>query len=135
MNMKNKKLNNLKKLVSKTNSSWIEKAKTRKENRFWSYMSQQIALRTLEELSNRQMSQVALAEKLNVEPQQINRILKGNENLTLKTIGQLQLALGIRLITVNYDISSDEGYLPVQAKSSDWSINDNSESPYLKLVA
>jgi transcriptional regulator with XRE-family HTH domain len=37
---------------------------------------------------------------LGVSPQQVNKILKGSENLTLDTIEKIELVLGIELITV-----------------------------------
>jgi len=35
---------------------------------------------------------------MNVSPQQINKIVKGQENLTLETITNLEIALGIQII-------------------------------------
>jgi ribosome-binding protein aMBF1 (putative translation factor) len=49
-------------------------------------------------LKAQHLSQKNLAERVNVSPQQINKIVKGKENLTLETISKLELALGIRII-------------------------------------
>ncbi len=35
---------------------------------------------------------------MNVSPQQISKIVKGQENLTLETISNLEIALGIQII-------------------------------------
>ena len=44
------------------------------------------------------IKQKQLAEMVGVSPQQINKIVKGNENLTLETIAKLENALNIALI-------------------------------------
>jgi transcriptional regulator with XRE-family HTH domain len=46
------------------------------------------------------MSQKELAERIGVSPQQVSKIVKGNENLTLETISKLEAALGVPLIEV-----------------------------------
>lgn len=79
-------------------AKWKEKALFRKNNKVWLQRSQTIAVRILEELRNQALSQKALAEKLHVTPQQISKILKGEENLTLQTISEIEIALGIKLI-------------------------------------
>lgn len=79
-------------------AKWKEKALFRKNNKVWLQRSQTIAVRILEELRNQSLSQKALAEKLHVTPQQISKILKGEENLTLQTISEIEIALGIKLI-------------------------------------
>jgi plasmid maintenance system antidote protein VapI len=35
---------------------------------------------------------------MNISPQQISKIVKGQENLTLETISNLEIALGIQII-------------------------------------
>lgn len=79
-------------------STWKEKALYRKNNQDWLKRSQAIAIRILEALRAKNMSQKLLAEKLDVSPQQVSKILKGTENLTLQTITQIETVLGIKLI-------------------------------------
>ncbi len=90
----------LKAILSKRKSSWLQDAIWRKENDFWLETSQQIAIRILFELNNRGMSQVELAGRLGMYPQQVNKIVKGAENLTLETIRKIEMALSVRLISV-----------------------------------
>jgi transcriptional regulator with XRE-family HTH domain len=45
-------------------------------------------------------TQKDLAEKLNKRPSEINKWLKGNHNLTLKTIAKLEAQLGEPIIYV-----------------------------------
>jgi ribosome-binding protein aMBF1 (putative translation factor) len=95
-------MNNLKeklsKLTSGQSSVWKANAKYRRENREWLKKSAAIAIRVLDALKAQQLSQKDLAERMNVSPQQINKIVKGQENLTLETITNLEIALEIQII-------------------------------------
>jgi len=88
----------LSKIASNQPSSWKEKARYRSENKAWLKKSAAIAIMVLEALKAQRLTQRDLAEKMNVSPQQINKIVKGQENLTLETITNLELALGIHII-------------------------------------
>ncbi len=88
-------------VAEKDKSKWLEKAKYRRENRNWLLKSKRIALRVLGVLKERGMQQKELAEQLGVSPQQVSKIVKGKENLTLETISKLESVLEINLIEVN----------------------------------
>lgn len=77
-----------------------EAAARRKRDRKWARMSQDIALSMRQHLRETGMTQKCLAEKLQVSPAYVAKILKGQENLTLETISMLQEALGRTLISV-----------------------------------
>jgi ribosome-binding protein aMBF1 (putative translation factor) len=103
--MKNEKvLNKLSGIASEEPSKWLEKAGQREANRDWIIKSAKIAIRILREIraqkETNNMSQKVLAEKLGVSPQYINKIVKGQENLSLETICKIEKALGISLIEV-----------------------------------
>jgi transcriptional regulator with XRE-family HTH domain len=84
----------------KTQSNYLQNAKFRIENKKWLSYSSNIALRVLAALEeSEQMTQKTLAEKVGVSPQYINKVLKGQENLSLQTIAKLSEALNIELIT------------------------------------
>ena len=85
-------------LASGQPSNWKAKAKYRRENREWLKISAAIAVRVLDALAAQDLSQKALAERMNISPQQISKIIKGQENLTLETISNLEIALGIQII-------------------------------------
>jgi ribosome-binding protein aMBF1 (putative translation factor) len=85
-------------IVSKGISGWLDDAKYRIENEKWLKHSQAIALRILRTLRAKNVSQKELAEKIGVSPQQVNKIVKGRENLTLETISKLEGALDIVLL-------------------------------------
>jgi len=84
----------------KTQSNYLQNAKFRIENKKWLYYSSNIALRVLAALEeSEEMTQKTLAEKVGVSPQYINKVLKGQENLSLQTIAKLSEALNMELIT------------------------------------
>jgi len=91
-----KKLNS----VATLDSSWIKEAGERIKNRDWLDKSSKIALKVLRALKDKSMKQTDLAEALNVTPQQINKIIKGQENLTLETICKIEKALNIEIISI-----------------------------------
>jgi ribosome-binding protein aMBF1 (putative translation factor) len=95
MSKLNKKLSEL---ASPEPSNWKAKAKYRRDNREWLKRSAAIAIKVLDALKNQGLTQKDLAERLNVSPQQISKIVRGEENLTLETITNLELALGIQIL-------------------------------------
>jgi ribosome-binding protein aMBF1 (putative translation factor) len=95
MNNLKEKLSNL---ASDRPSDWKAKTKYRRENREWLRKSAAIAVQILDALKAQDLSQKDLAERMNVSPQQVNKIVKGKENLTLETISNLEIALGIQII-------------------------------------
>jgi len=97
MNNLKEKLSNL---ASDQPSEWKAKTKYRRENREWLKKSAAIAVRVLDALKAQNLSQKELAERMNISPQQISKIVKGQENLTLETISNLEIALGIQIIDV-----------------------------------
>jgi transcriptional regulator with XRE-family HTH domain len=98
--MKTESINILNKLVSQE-SKWLQEATFREENESWLDRSAEIALMILRSLRSKGMTQKDLAEKLNVSAQQISKIAKGKENLTLETISKIENALEIELIEVS----------------------------------
>src|SRR5579863_1144417 len=96
------RMNNLKEKLSKLSSNqpseWKAKAKYRRENREWLKKSAAIAIRVLDALKIQNLSQKELAERMNISPQQISKIVKGQENLTLETISNLEIGLGIQIM-------------------------------------
>jgi ribosome-binding protein aMBF1 (putative translation factor) len=54
-------------------------------------------------LKDKGWKQVELAEKLEVSPQALTRIMKGRQNLTLQSIRKIERVLDVRLITVHHN--------------------------------
>ncbi|PIF32245.1 helix-turn-helix protein [Flavobacterium sp. 9] len=98
--MESKNLENFQKLVSNEQSGWLEKFSYYKANKKWIDQSSKVAINILEALKQKGLSQKDLAQKMNVSAQQINKILKGQQNLTLETISKLENTLEISLIEI-----------------------------------
>ncbi len=98
--MKTESLINFENLVSQKKSGWLEKAKWSEDNSAWLEKSALIAIKILRAIKDQGSSQKKMAEKLEVSALFINKIVKGNENLSLETISKLVIALGIQLIEV-----------------------------------
>jgi len=90
----------LDKLTATHTSKWEEKATWRQENQEWLIRSQEIALKVLHALRQKNMSQRDLARLLNCSAQHVSKLVSGKENLTLETISRLEDVLGMRLISI-----------------------------------
>ena len=92
--------NKIEKVTSKSQSNWIDKVRNRKNRPWLREYSSEIARRILVIIKNdKDLSQTKLADSLNIKPQQISKIVKGQENLTLETIYKLSQALNYNLIS------------------------------------
>jgi|ERR1044072_8606149 DNA-binding Xre family transcriptional regulator len=97
----------LKALESGETSDFEERVLYRRANKHWLRKSAIIAFKILDALKAQGLSQKDLADKMEVSPQQISKIVNGHENLTLDTIAKLELALGIKIIVDIGDDNSD----------------------------
>ena len=89
----------LKKITSGKASNWKAKSQLRRNTPWLREYSAKIARRVLSAIEdNPDLNQAKLAESLSVTPQQISKIVKGNENMTLETIYKLSKALNFELI-------------------------------------
>ncbi|MBO9572435.1 MAG: helix-turn-helix transcriptional regulator [Chitinophagaceae bacterium] len=88
----------LAKLTTKESTTWMEEAEWRRKNRGWLSKSAHIALTVLGELRRRGMTQKELAERMGMSAQQVNKIVKGQENLTLEILDKLERVLNIQLL-------------------------------------
>ncbi|WP_395046407.1 multiprotein-bridging factor 1 family protein [Flavobacterium sp.] len=98
--MKTKNLENFQKLVSNEQSAWLDKFLYYKANKSWLDKSAMVAVNVLEALKAKGWSQKDLAQKMKVSAQQVNKILKGQQNLTFETICKLETALEISLMEI-----------------------------------
>jgi transcriptional regulator with XRE-family HTH domain len=82
--------------------------------------SSQIARRVLSAINeNEELNQTKLATALNISPQQVSKIVKGKENLTLETIYKLSESLNVELITFPlYSFSSKNIELEITLSSN-----------------
>jgi len=99
-------------------SNWLKDALYRKTNKKWLNYSSQIARRILAKIEENNLSQADLARALDVSPQQISKIVKGKENLTLETIAKISSAIGTELIQFPiYSYSQSTAVLQFQSVS------------------
>ena len=105
---KNQNLINFLNLVSNEHpKDWQKDAKFYEENKEWLDLSAKIAIKILSILRNNRKenrlpnSQKDLADMMGVSPQQVNKMVKGSENLTLETISKVEKALGIQLMEIS----------------------------------
>lgn len=96
-------INKIKQVLVKNaiiDDKWQDEAKYRHKNEAWLDLSLSIAVRILRTIREKKMTQKELSVLLKCSPQYLNKIVKGNENLTLETICKLEEALNITLIDV-----------------------------------
>ncbi|MEZ7505298.1 transcriptional regulator [Flavobacterium sp. Arc2] len=90
-------------LVSPETTNTVAKNRDRIKNRAMLRESQNIALKVLDKLEEIRWSQRKLASEMGVTPQQITKIVKGQENLTLETQIKLQSILKIPILASYYE--------------------------------
>jgi DNA-binding Xre family transcriptional regulator len=90
----------LKKITSPHSSNWLEEAAKKLADRGVRKNARKVALRVLQILRERGISQTELAERMGVSRQQVAKIVKGQENFTFGTIDKLERALDTRLMTI-----------------------------------
>lgn len=95
-------------LVSKERTNTVSRNKERIKNRARLRESQQIALKVLTKLDELGWTQKKLAIEMGVAPQQITKIVRGTENLTLETQVKLQEILDIPVLATYYERIMDE---------------------------
>lgn len=102
---KTKKLHNL---AGSIDSTLLKEAEERIKNRSWLRYSQKIAVVVLHAIKSQKISQKELAEKMDVSPQYVNKLIKGREKLNIETIAKLEEALNISLIEVSMPKNEDK---------------------------
>lgn len=80
---------------SKTPSRFVEEANWRKENESWLRWSRQIATLLIGYMQDHGLKRADLAAKLGVSPQYVSKLLSGTENLSFKSIANIEDRLGI----------------------------------------
>ena len=98
--MANKAIDFLESHRSETPSQFMEDVKWRKENEGWLRWSRQLATALIGYMQDNKMKRADLAHKLNVSPQYVSRLLSGTENLSFKSIANIEEKLGISCIAI-----------------------------------
>lgn len=113
-------------LAAGEKSNWLSDAQFRKDNSPWLEHSQNIALKILRVLREKKMSQKNLAELIGVSPQQVSKVVKGSENLTLETIASIEKALCVSLIKVQKEDNCYFSRIALEYKKT-----NNADSVYI----
>lgn len=61
-----------------------------------------IAMRVLDEMENKGLTQKEFAQRVGCSQQYISRILKGKENLSIETISKIEAALGVSILEIRF---------------------------------
>jgi transcriptional regulator with XRE-family HTH domain len=123
--MKTKNLENFQKLVSNEQSDWLDKFLYYKTNKSWLEKSALVAINVLEAIKAKGWSQKDLAEKMKVSAQQVNKILKGQQNLTFETISKLENALDISIMKIiDFKPVTEIKTSAIQIKSASTTLNE-----------
>ena len=93
-------LDKLSEIAKSRSEEAIEKAQRRKAGRGWLHMSQDIALSLRYYLRKMNMTQKEFAEKMGVSPAYVGKLLKGQENLTLESICNIQEVINRDLVSI-----------------------------------
>ena len=80
---------------SETPSRFVEEANWCKENESWLRWSRQIATLLIGYMQDHGLKRADLAAKLGVSPQYVSKLLSGTENLSFKSIANIEDRLGI----------------------------------------
>ena len=85
----------------KPTESWVSKSKAEFENEDEVLACRRIILKIVRYMKDNKMSQKDLAEKLNVSPQYVNKLLHGQDlDLKVTTVMRYGRILGLRLIVL-----------------------------------
>ena len=101
----------LKEVATPLNESARRRMMERKADRYWKAASSAIAAKVRRQLKITDTSRVKLAEILGVTPANITRYLTGTTNFELRTLVELERALGIEII--NKDVIPTKRLTPV----------------------
>ena len=93
--MKSKAIKFLENHQSDTPSKFTEDAKWRKENASWLRWSRQLAVTLIGYMQDNGLKRNDLAQRLQVSPQYVSKLLSGTENLSFKSIANIEERLGI----------------------------------------
>lgn len=99
--MASKAINFLEAHKSETPSSFLDEAMWRRENASWLRWSRQLAVILIGYMQDNGMKRADLASKLGVSPQYVSKLLSGTENLSFKSIANIEDKLGITCLSVS----------------------------------
>ncbi|MDE5608391.1 MAG: helix-turn-helix domain-containing protein [Muribaculaceae bacterium] len=85
---------------NETPSRFVEEATWRKENAGWLRWSRQLAVTLIGYMQDNGLKRADLASRLGVSPQYVSKLLSGTENLSFKSIANIEEKLGITCFSI-----------------------------------
>lgn len=85
---------------SEAPSRFVEEANWRKENASWLRWSRQLATMLMGYMQDQGLKRADLAARLGVSPQYVSKLLSGTENLSFKSIANIEDKLGITCMSM-----------------------------------
>lgn len=85
---------------SETASTFVDEATWRKENDGWLRWSRQLAVLLIGYMQDNGLKRADLAARLGVSPQYVSKLLSGTENLSFKSIANIEDKLGLTCFTI-----------------------------------
>lgn len=86
---------------SETKCRFTENAQWRKDNATWLRWSRQVALLIVDYMQENGMKRADVAKKLGVSAQYVSKLLSGSENLSFKTIANIEEKLEITCLHIS----------------------------------
>ncbi len=99
--MKNKNIQFLENNQSAAPSKFEDEANWRKENAGWLRWSRQLAVILIGYMQDNGLKRAELAARLGVSPQYVSKLLSGTENLSFKSIANIEDKLGISCFAIS----------------------------------
>lgn len=96
----NKSIEFLKANESAIPSKFEEKAQWRRENRQWLLWSRHISVSLIAYMEKNKLNRVGLAERLDVTPQYVSKLLSGSVNFSFKSVAELETKLGVQFLDI-----------------------------------
>lgn len=96
--MESKALDFLKSHQSEAPSRFVENAVWRKENASWLRWSRKVALAIIDYMQENGLKRADVAKRLGVSPLYVSKLLSGTENLSFKSIANIEDKLGINCL-------------------------------------
>ena len=90
----------LKEHESQVPSKFQENAEWRRDNSEWLRWSRNVALSLVEYMEANGINRNGLADRLDVTPQYVSKILSGKVNFSFKSIAEIENKLSIRLLSI-----------------------------------
>jgi len=99
-----------------------ERMASRKSNRHWKAASSAIAAKIKRQLKKKGITQAAFAEMLGITPANVTRYLNGSTNFELRTLIEIERALGLTII--DRQVVPDEDLIPEISNTYNFTISD-----------